>query len=119
MQPLPQAVVVLAGARDHYQLPLALHEAGLLRSLVTDMYWPADRRWFSGSVGRLLPARVTAARYCVGLDSRRVSVSGQALAMSAAMKAARTRPPHRHNDKRLNRKTRRIPRHTRAALFAY
>src|SRR5436305_14528002 len=103
MQPLPQAVVVLAGARDYYQLPLALHEAGLLRSLVTDMYWPADRRWFSGSIGRLLPARVSAARYCLGLDSRRVSVSGQAHAMSAAMKAARTSGLTRHSDKKQNR----------------
>jgi glycosyltransferase involved in cell wall biosynthesis len=119
MQPLPQAIVVLAGARDHYQLPLALHEAGWLRSLVTEMYWPADRRWFSGSVGRLLPARVTAARYCVGLDSCRVSVSAAALAMSAAMKAARTSRLNRHSDKRLSRKARRIALDTGAALFAY
>src|SRR2546423_12314023 len=101
MQPLPQAVVVLAGARDHYQLPLALHEAGLLRSLVTDMYWPADRRRFSGSVGRLLPARVTAGRYCAGPDKPRVSGSGQALGISAPVKTARTHPLHPHSDKSL------------------
>ncbi len=118
-QALPQAVVVLAGARDHYQLPLALDEAGLLRSLVTDMYWPADRRWFSRSLGRILPPRLTAARYCAGLDSRHVSVSAAALAMSAAMKAARTTRLNRHSDKTLSRKARRVALDTGAALFAY
>ena len=61
MQSLPQAVVVLAGGRDHYQLPLALDEAGLLHSLVTDVYWPADQKWFARSAGALLPRRVIAA----------------------------------------------------------
>ena len=119
MQALPQAVVVMAGARDHYQLPLALAEAGLLGSLITDMYWPADRRWFSRSVGRLLPPRLTAARYCAGLDSRRVSVSAAALALSAVMKTARTTRLNRHSDKTLSRKARRIALDRGAALFAY
>src|SRR3712207_9238198 len=46
----PQAVAVLAGARDHFQLPLALHEGGLLRTLLTDMYWPADTCWFASLI---------------------------------------------------------------------
>jgi glycosyltransferase involved in cell wall biosynthesis len=35
-------VVVHRGARDHYQTALALSEAGLLDTLVTDLYWRAD-----------------------------------------------------------------------------
>jgi glycosyltransferase involved in cell wall biosynthesis len=40
-----KAVVVQSGARDAYQVALALYEAGMLESLVTDLYWPADRSW--------------------------------------------------------------------------
>jgi hypothetical protein len=87
MQSLPQAVVVLAGARDHYQLPLALDEAGLLQTLVTDTYWPANRKWFSQSVGKVLPSSLVAARYCAGLDSHRVRLSIKAFGAVALMKA--------------------------------
>ncbi len=38
-------VVVQSGARDAYQVALALAEAGLLEALVTDLFWPADRPW--------------------------------------------------------------------------
>ena len=38
-------VVVQSGARDAYQVGLALAEAGLLEALVTDLFWPADRPW--------------------------------------------------------------------------
>lgn len=46
---LPKAVVAFAGARDGYQVPLALAEAGLLECLVTD-------RYFSRSFSPLLRA---------------------------------------------------------------
>ena len=42
-----KAVVVHAGARDSYQLALALSEAGLLQSLVTDLLWPSEQGWAS------------------------------------------------------------------------
>ena len=35
-------VVASAGARDSYQVPIALHESGLLKTLVTDFYAPLD-----------------------------------------------------------------------------
>ncbi len=37
-------MVVHAGARDNYQLALALSEASLLDKLFTDLYWPADHQ---------------------------------------------------------------------------
>lgn len=45
------------GARDNYQVALALAEAGLLELLVTDLFWPADRPW-ARSLSRLLPGSV-------------------------------------------------------------
>jgi glycosyltransferase involved in cell wall biosynthesis len=40
-----KVVTVHRGARDGYQVARALAEAGLLETLVTDLYWPADRSW--------------------------------------------------------------------------
>ncbi|MFY9609940.1 MAG: hypothetical protein WAU45_15135, partial [Blastocatellia bacterium] len=76
---IPKAVVALAGARDGYQLPLALHEGGLLERLVTDLYWPADKSWFLSTLGSLLPKELIAARFCEGLISERVDISPVAL----------------------------------------
>jgi len=50
-------VVAFPGARDSYQVPIALHEAGLLQTLVTDFYAPLDRGVFA-SASRLLPSRL-------------------------------------------------------------
>jgi glycosyltransferase involved in cell wall biosynthesis len=116
---LLKAVVVLAGARDQYQVPLALAEAGLLQTLVTDSYWPADRKWFSRSAGKLLPPRLVAARYCAGLDSRRVRLSVKALGSVALMKALRTARLNRYKDAALSRKALRLAIKEGAALFAY
>ena len=55
VRPLSKAVVVHGGARDSYQLALALTEAGLLESLVTDLFWPSDRGW-ARKVARGLPS---------------------------------------------------------------
>ena len=53
---LCKAVVVHGGARDSYQLALALSEAGLLEELVTDLFWPAERTWARLLLKRLSPA---------------------------------------------------------------
>ena len=52
-----KVVTVHRGARDFYQVSRALADAGLLRKLVTDLYWPADRPWAARS-RRILPARI-------------------------------------------------------------
>ena len=38
-------VLVQSGARDAYQVALALSDAGLLDTMVTDLFWPSDRAW--------------------------------------------------------------------------
>ncbi len=50
-----KAVVVHSGARDAYQVALALSEAGLLEALVTDLFWPADRAWATVLASRMSP----------------------------------------------------------------
>ena len=71
----PQKVVVVhRGARDNYQVSRALAEVGMLESLVTDLYWPADKRW-AQRVLSMLPAsmgRQLLARYVPGLPSSKV-----------------------------------------------
>lgn len=72
----PRWTVVHKGARDSYQVALALEEAGTLDTLVTDWYSPLDRGWF-GAVSRLTPAHMQqslARRYRDGLPSQRVRV---------------------------------------------
>jgi glycosyltransferase involved in cell wall biosynthesis len=71
---LQRSVVVHSGARDGYQLALALSEAGLLEALVTDLYWPADRAW-ARRFASLLPASIrslVAQRNHPALPSREV-----------------------------------------------
>ena len=112
----PKAVVAFAGARDHYQLPLALYEGGLLHLLVTDLYWPADRSWFSWSPFSWLPRPFVSARFCEGLDSRKVRLSGKALMAFALMKSVPKLNLNRHKDKALGQKARRLALRDGAAL---
>lgn len=67
-------VVVHGGARDGYQLALALQEHGLLEALVTDLFWPADSIWACWLEGKL-PGYVQSLvrqRSRAGLPSSRV-----------------------------------------------
>lgn len=52
---LHKAVVVQSGARDAYQVALALQQSGLLERLVTDLYWPTDQGW-ANQVLKALPS---------------------------------------------------------------
>ncbi len=74
-QKQPSWVVVHDGPRDHYQLPLALAEEGLLERFVTDWYTPLDRApWRSLTSARFLESRLRLRkRYCEKLASRMVT----------------------------------------------
>ncbi|GAB3503503.1 hypothetical protein GCM10027341_32730 [Spirosoma knui] len=72
---LTRCVTAHVGARDHYQLSLALHEAGLLEQLVTEAYAP---NWL-----RHVAPRQARKRYCAGLPSSAVSCSAKALRLTA------------------------------------
>lgn len=69
-------VVAFNGARDGYQVPLALAETDRLEALVTDWYSPLDRAPVAALAARL-PARVRQLferRYRAGLPSSKVHV---------------------------------------------
>ncbi|HEY0779625.1 MAG TPA: hypothetical protein VGD56_16775, partial [Gemmatirosa sp.] len=70
----PRYVTVFNGARDGYQVPLALAESGRLETLITDWYTPLDRGAVAAVLG-LAPGRVRAflaRRHHPSLPSRRV-----------------------------------------------
>ncbi len=54
-----KVVVVHSGARDRYQVALALSQAGLLHCLVTDFFWSEETR-LGRFLSRWLPARLLA-----------------------------------------------------------
>lgn len=109
----------MAGARDHYQLPLALYEGGLLQKLVTDMYWPADKKLFSRALNGFLSKELVSARFCPGLSSNSVQISAIAMGATAIMKACRRSGLNRLTDKALSKAAKRIAFQSEAALFCY
>lgn len=115
----PKAVVAFAGARDHYQLPLALQEANLLEAFVTEMYWPADRRVFTRGIGRALPDSLTRARFSAGIPSRRVRVPATAFVAGAAMQILPKLQWNARKDASLSERSRQIAVRTGAAIFTY
>src|SRR4051812_38482144 len=73
-----RVVVVHRGARDSYEVSRALSEAGLLETLVTDLYWPADTLW-AQAAAKVLPSSVLElllARNNAGLPSSEVTQVG-------------------------------------------
>jgi glycosyltransferase involved in cell wall biosynthesis len=115
----PKAVVALAGARDHYQLPLALHEGNLLHSLITDLYWPIDRKWFAASLGRFISKELIAKRFCQGLSSRKVRISTSALSAFTLAKIVPSLAVDWYKGRTLGRKAGQIALRENAALFCY
>jgi glycosyltransferase involved in cell wall biosynthesis len=123
----PQVVVVHRSARDAYEVSRALSEAGLLETLVTDFYWPADRRW-ARLAASLLPAsarNILAARNNPALPSRQVtqlfvrgSVS-QALDKLGYVPFSWRRRATRWTDSRLGHTAGKIATHTNSLLLSY
>jgi Glycosyl transferases group 1 len=84
----PRYVVCFNGARDSYQVPLALHEHGLLSSLVTDLYYPHDR-----PVLRRIPGLSALRRRCsTDLPSSEVHWASRALVPQIASRLYRSDP---------------------------
>jgi glycosyltransferase involved in cell wall biosynthesis len=54
---LSEVVVVHSGARDGYQLALALSERKMLKSFITDLFWPEDRP-AAARIMRRLPVKL-------------------------------------------------------------
>ncbi len=126
-----KAVAVHSGARDAYQLALALAEDGLLEILVTDLFWPADHPR-AAALASHLPATLQAMlrqRSEPRLSAERVrSVPFTGLATLLVDKivaklpkapAALRRRMMRHADSVLGRTAGKLARRTQSALIAY
>ena len=122
-----RAVVVHAGARDAYQLALALSEAGLLEALVTDLFWTGDR-WWARLLERLLPSkavRLLRQRSVLGLPAGKVRMALVAGLRTLAfeklpfLSAPLRRRTQRAADATLGRKAGRLAQRRGAALVSY
>jgi glycosyltransferase involved in cell wall biosynthesis len=119
MADIRSSVVVHAGSRDRYQVALALHEAGLLEKLVTDIYFPLDKPWFMRSFGRYLPIELLKKRYCSDLPSDKVCSSAKALAVIAANRMSPKLNLHPISDAILGRCARKLARWANATILSY
>ncbi|MEI9973828.1 MAG: glycosyltransferase family 4 protein [Ignavibacteriota bacterium] len=122
-----RVVVAHRGARDLYQTARALHDAGMLETLVTDLYWPADRSW-AGAIERALPERATRLlharneRTLPGHKTRSCIASGLCSIAATRLKStpfAWQRAALRWSDDALGRCAGKLARKTGAALLAY
>jgi glycosyltransferase involved in cell wall biosynthesis len=115
----PRAVVFFAGARDHYQLPLALAERDWLESFITEIYWPMEHRRLGPVFRGALPRRMHSLRHQDGLSSSRVRISWRGLAANAAMMAFPKWKLFSMSDRWLGEKGRRVAARTGAAILSY
>ena len=124
---LRRAVVVHGGARDSYQLALALSEAGLLETLVTDLFWPSDRGWAASLAMRLSPAlrELLERRSAPGLPFEQVrlclldGLRGVLLDKLPRIPFAIRRQSNRRADAALGRTAGRLARTAKAGLVSY
>ena len=122
-----KAVLVHAGARDSYQLALALSEAGILETLVTDLFWPADRPWARHLQPHLKPGLLdlVSRRSAPGLPSAQITqqltegVRGLVLDRVPHVPFAVRRKSQRLADAALGRAAGRRAQRTETGLVAY
>jgi glycosyltransferase involved in cell wall biosynthesis len=95
-------VAVHAGARDDYQLALALHEGGLLERLVTNVY----------------SSRTCRARYGFAFPSKKLSIPLRSFLAFCAMRSVRGLDLTAISDAVLSEAARRIAKRKKCAVFA-
>lgn len=122
-----QVVVVHRGARDAYQVAAGLQDAGLIDTLVTDLYWPSDRA-AAALIERALPPRakqLLRARNSPLLRSANVELKPLSGLYSVAMSRAPFVPfsaqarALRWSDDCLGRRAAAVASKNRSALLSY
>ncbi len=121
-----KAALVHAGARDAYQLALALAEAGMLGMFFTDLFWPADRS-LPNAVARRFPSfhRQALQRSMMGVPFASVKMNWFRGALCLAAERVRRLPSslrrraHRTADAALGRAAGRWAARTGAGLVSY
>lgn len=126
-RPGGKVVVVHSGARDRYQVALALSRDGLLDCLVTDFFW-SEETLFGRLLARCLPARVLATlrqRSAPGLPASQVrttflaGVAGFLLDKARFVPFGMRRWLTRRSDARLGAVAGRIARKKNLPLLSY
>jgi hypothetical protein len=110
-------VVAFNRDRDFYQVPLALFERHLLSFLITDLYYPNDRRTFG-----MLPGSARLRHRCaVGLPSAKVKWNISALALQLWNQLVGNSSPHAFDgiDRALSLAALKCAQRTRSNLFLY
>jgi glycosyltransferase involved in cell wall biosynthesis len=106
-----KCVIVHAGARDQYQLALALAEKNYLHRLVTELYCP-------DVLTGLLP-KLAATRYQQGLPGKLTTLSARALLLTAKMYLGNAFALNREKDAALSNKAYQVAQRNAAHLFCY
>src|SRR5579884_944124 len=91
-------IVVGAGARDGYQVPVALHEAGLLERFFTDFYAPLDQVALAKLIPSAIQKRVRR-RFAAELPSSEVETSLEYLLRTRRNSSAWMRYSHLLGDR--------------------
>jgi glycosyltransferase involved in cell wall biosynthesis len=120
MKSYPKAIVVQAGNRDRYQVPLAMNEAGLLQRFVTDAYWSPDESWSKLLINSGMPKRIFSARNCAGISKSLVRLSKKSFCATVLNQLLGSRSLNSLKDKALSRTVRRVGLAEKAeAVFSY
>lgn len=114
-----RAVVAHAGARDHYQVPLALQEISALERFVTDFYAPLDSRAFSRVVELAGVTDMFRRRFSAELPSSSVSISPKTLLCAAGSWLGEYRWLVTQKDYSIGKYASRVARKHEAALLSY
>jgi glycosyltransferase involved in cell wall biosynthesis len=110
------AIVAFAGARDNYQLPVALHEERLLDAFVTDVYHKFSKSTplLSGKIKSL-----ALRRYCKDLEGATVLTPKLSLAATLLGRFYKDQYFSLLKDKSLGRRAAEVALKKDAALFVY
>lgn len=106
-----QCVVVHAGARDQYQLALAMAENNYLKRLVTELYCP-------DALTSILPS-LAKKRYQPGVSSNLVSISIGALITNGRMYLKKNFTLNNTKDYQLSKKAYNVSKASESHLFCY
>ena len=114
-----QFAVVFAGARDHYQVAIALAERGRLFALINELYFPSLPPWVRAAIGVLDRKNRRVARSSPELPAERVKTSCVALMASLLRRASATSRFVQWQDRALGHACGKLAKQRELSVLAY
>ena len=114
-----RAVTFFGGARDRYQLPLALAERDLLEAFVTEAYWPFEHPWIGKAARTAFPKSLRTLRHQDGLPSTRVTLDYASMLLPIANRFWPDHNLFRLADRSMGAKGRKIAARTGSPILSY